>query len=181
MKVLVFFATVEGQTDKIAHFVEKELRKADHAVEMVDANDLTAQVTLDGIDKVILAASVHERRHPKSFEVFLAASQRELEALDTLLISVSLNAAFEEGLEEAKEYVTELKMRTGFTPTMEALVAGAVRTDSYDYFASQIVRHVVLRDKDFDASQGEHEFTDWQALAVTVSGFVNGSELESPG
>ena len=108
MKVLVLFATVEGQTDKIAHFVEKEIRKANHEIEVVDADDLSAQVTFKGIDKVILAASVHERRHPKSFEVFLSASQRELEACDTLLLSVSLNAAFEEGLEEAHEYALSL-------------------------------------------------------------------------
>lgn len=174
MKILILFATIEGQTDKIAHFAEKELRNANHEVVLVDADDLTAQVSFDGIDKVILAASVHERRHPKSFEVFLTASLRDLEACDTLLVSVSLSAAFKEGLEEAKEYVAELEMRTGFTPTVEALVAGAVRTKSYDYFAAQIVRHVVLRDKDYDPSQGEHEFTDWQALSATISRFLKG-------
>ena len=181
MKVLILFATVEGQTDKIAHFIEKQLGKANHEVEMVDADDLTAQVTLDDKDKVILAASVHERRHPKSFEVFLSASQRELEACDTLLISVSLSAAFEEGLEEAQEYVTEMNMRTGFTPDAVALVAGAVRTKSYDYFATQIVRHVVLRGRDYDPSKGEHEFTDWPALTTQVSEFLNGSGPKRPG
>ena len=172
MTVLILFESVEGQTRKIARFAEKEIRKAGQDVVLVDAADRTAPVSFEGVDKVILAASVHERRHPKAFEVFLAASRNELEALRTLLISVSLSAAFPDGLEDAQDYLTELKMRTRFTPDFEALVAGAVRTSRYDYFATQVVRHVVLRGRDYDPGDGEHEFTDWNALAKTLSAFL---------
>ena len=172
MTVLILFETVEGQTRKIARFAEKEIRKAGQEVVLVDAADRTAPVSFEGVDKVILAASVHERRHPIAFEVFLAANRNELEALSTLLISVSLSAAFPDGLEEANEYLIELKMRTRFTPDVEALVAGAVRTSRYDYFATQVVRHVVLRGRDFDPGDGEHEFTDWKALETTLSEFL---------
>ena len=41
-------------------------------------------------------------------------------------------------------------MRTGFDPTQETLVAGAVRLGSYDYFQSQIVRHVALKGHDVE-------------------------------
>ena len=131
-----------------------------------------AAISFEGIDAVILAAPVHERRHPKAFEVILAGDREELEERDTLLISVSLSAAFSEGLEEANAYVIEMKMRTGFTPDVELLVAGAVRTNRYDYFATQVIRHVVLRGRDYDPLAGEHEFTDWQSLASKISKFL---------
>ncbi len=173
MKVLILFATVEGQTGKIARLAEEEVRKAGHDAALIDVSDKTTSVSFDGVDKVILAAPVHERRHPRAFEVFLASNRKELEARGTLMLSVSLSAAFPEGRGEAQEYLTEMEMRTEFKPDKEALVAGAVRTSRYDYFASQVVRHVVLRDRDYTPGAEEHEFTDWNALARTVSGFLS--------
>jgi len=89
------------------------------------------------------------------------------------MISVSLKAAFPEGQEEAQDYLTEMKMRTGFEPSQEALVAGAVRTGSYDYFQNQIVRHVVLSGHDVELMDGVKEFTDWDSLGKRVTYFVN--------
>lgn len=172
MNVLIIFATVEGQTGKIAGFVEQEVRKANHDVVSVDISDAVEPVSFEDIDKVILAAPVHERRHPMAFEIFLSGRQSELADLQTLLISVSLSAAFPEGFEEANEYVIELKMRTGFSPEAEALVAGAVRSTQYDYFAREVVRHVVLRGRDYDPTLKDHEFTDWQALSATLADFL---------
>ena len=88
------------------------------------------------------------------------------------MLSISLSAAFPEGLEDAQDYLTEMKMRADFEPDEELLVAGAIRTNKYDYFASQIVRHVVLRGRDFDADAGEHEFTDWEKLTSKIKAFL---------
>ncbi len=171
MNILIIYESIEGQTEKIARFVQEQVRNSGHEAALFNAGDAIAPLSLEGIDKVILAAPVHERRHPREFEVLLAAGKRDLEGIRTLLISVSLSAAFPEGLEEAGEYLTELKMRTDFTPDSELLVAGAVRTGKYDYFASQIVRHVVLRDREADATE-EHDFTDWAALSKSVAEFL---------
>lgn len=173
MTVLIVYATVEGQTGKIARFVEEEVRKSGRDVARVDASDPAADISLDGVDTVILAAPVHERRHPDAFEVAVAAQRGALAERRTLMLSVSLSAAFPEGMDEAREYLVEMEMRTGFAPDAEALVAGAVRSRQYDYFATQLIRHVVLRDRDFDSASGEHEFTDWDALRDTVIGFLN--------
>jgi len=172
MTVLIVYATEEGQTARIARFVEAELRKAIYATRVADAMDEKMEISFDGVDTVILAAPVHERRHPKPFEKFLATHRDALGCRRTLLLSVSLSAAFPEGLEEAEDYLLEMKMRTRFTPDAEALVAGAVRISEYDYFASQVVRHVVLRDRHFDPTKGQHEFTDWDGLRETVSAFL---------
>lgn len=174
MKITILFATIEGQTGKIAHFINDRLQAQGHDVTLVDlsSEDDDAGDSLDA-DRFILAASVHERRHPKPFEVTLAARRADLSAKPSLFLSVSLNAAFPEGQEEARDYVTEMCMRTGFTPTEDMLVAGAVRHSRYDYFASQVVKHVVLRDQSADAGD-EQEFTDWDAVAARVLAFAAG-------
>lgn len=178
MQVLIAYATVEGQTAKIARFVMQELRRLGHRVRRADI-DAPSEISFEGVDRVILAAPVHQRRHPRTFEAFVVGQKRELERRKTLLMSVSLSAAFPEGLELAQDYLIELKMRTGFTPTAELLVPGAVRTSEYDYFATQVIKHVVLRDKSYDIGVGTHEFTDWRALSLEIEKFAN-QEEQSP-
>ncbi len=172
MNVMVIYATIEGQTGKIAKFVANLVRDAGHQVSIIDSHDKVSDLELEGIDAVILAAPVHERRHPLPFEVVLSANSKELEKRRTLMLSISLNAAFPEGREEAQEYLTEMKMRAEFTPDEEMLVAGAIRSDKYDYFASQIVQHVVLRGREVDANADGHEFTDWDALTAKIGAFL---------
>jgi menaquinone-dependent protoporphyrinogen oxidase len=172
VKVLIVFETVEGQTRKVADFVETQIRSAGHDVQLFNTDDKLGLVSFDSIDRVVLAAPVHERRHPKKFEVFVSTSLSELKARPTLLISVSLKAAFPEGHEEAQDYLTEMEMRTGFEPNKEALVAGAVRTSSYGYYESQIVENVALAGHKVELIDGVREFTDWDALGAQIKAFL---------
>ncbi|WP_299750472.1 flavodoxin domain-containing protein [uncultured Tateyamaria sp.] len=172
MTILIAFGTVEGQTRKIAQFVDEQLRKAGQETVLFDTDERTEGLEFDGVDKVILAASVHERRHPKPFEIFVASSRQDLAKRPTLLLSISLKAAFPDGREEAQDYVDEMKLRTGLTTTRELLVAGAIRSDSYDFYASQVLHHVVLSDQTFDPSARDYEFTDWDELGSCVADFL---------
>ncbi|SFJ14784.1 flavodoxin domain-containing protein [Jannaschia pohangensis] len=172
MDILIVFSTVEGQTRKIADFIGQRCRSAGHAVHMFNTDEKRGAASFDGVDAVILAAPVHERRHPEAFETFVAASRGELKTRRTLLISVSLKASFSEGLEEAQDYLAEMEMRTGFEPDAELLAAGAVRTSSYGYFETQVVRSVVLNGRDIDLIDGVREFTDWDALSAAVDAFL---------
>lgn len=180
MKVVIAFASIEGQTAKIARFVEAEARNAGFETRLVNIRDEDANVAFAGVDIVILAASVHERRHPEAFESFLVDARDQLAARPSLLLSVSLSAAFPEGREEAEDYVIELKARTKIDPDAEMLVAGAVRGTQYDYFAQQVIRHVLLRGRDLDPNGAEHEFTDWAALAKGVSAFLGKCRARLP-
>lgn len=172
MSILIAYATVEGQTEKIARFVETRIKENGERVTVYATSQEPGEIAVEDFDKVILAASVHERRHPADFEVFLTANRDQLDRRKTLLLSVSLSAAFPEGLEEAQDYVDEIKMRTELDPDVEVLVAGAVRKKRYDYYATQVLRHVVLRGRNFDPNVQEHEFTDWDSLGDTVDAFV---------
>ncbi len=172
MNIMIIYASIEGQTAKIAAHLRDQLSTAGHIVSLFDTADRMAHVDLDGIDKIILAAPVHERRHPPNFELLLNASSDALEALPSLMLSISLNAAFVDGREEAEDYIQEMVMRTGFKPTQSAIVAGAVKTGSYDYFATEVVRHVLLGDRPYDPNDGDREFTDWDALDQTVTAFL---------
>ncbi len=174
MPVLIAFASIEGQTKKMANFIEKIAREYSSSVQLMDTSDPMATVEFDDVDRVILIAPVHERRHPQMFEAFVACENTALDARRTLMISVSLSAAFPKGLEDAQDYLEEMKMRTELDPDTEMLVAGAIRSRNYGYYETQVLKHVVLRGRNFDPAAQEHEFTDWVALGDGVAAFLEG-------
>lgn len=171
MKVLILYASIEGQTAKIARFVKDGVEDLGHEATLINADD-PVELPFEGTQAVVLAAPVHQRRHPRNFEALLSARKDDLAARKVLMLSVSLNAAFPEGRDEAADYLLEMKMRTGLAPNAEMLVAGAVRTSEYDYFARQVVQYVVMRGREYDRRAEEHEFTDWDALATALGGFL---------
>jgi menaquinone-dependent protoporphyrinogen oxidase len=172
MSVLIIYATVEGQTGKVAKAAADHVRAAGMEPVLFDASDELAPLSFEGVTHVILAAPVHERRHPRSFETLLAASREDLAARKVLMLSISLSAAFPDAMEDAQDYLVEMKMRTGLAPDAEALVAGAIQAASYDWFETQVLRHNVLSGRSFDPEDGPHDFTDWDALAKTVRDFL---------
>jgi menaquinone-dependent protoporphyrinogen oxidase len=172
MKALIVFETVEGQTRKIVDFVAQQMRSAGYEVQLFDTHDRLETLSFEGIGKVVLAAPVHERRHPAGFETFIATNLDGLKARNTLLISVSLKAAFLESIDEAQDYLIEMKMRTRFEPDKEILAAGAVRTKSYDYYESQIVKTVALEGRKVALVNGVREFTNWDDLGADVADFL---------
>ena len=176
MTVLIAFGTVEGQTGKIARFVADFVEDFGQKAVLLETTAEDVSADWSTVTSVVLAASVHQRRHPEPFEVFVAANQNELDARRTLLLSVSLAAAFPEGEEDANDYAEEMCMRTELDPDAVMLVAGAIHARSYDYFASQVLRHVVLRGRNFDPSVQEHEFTDWDALKAGLEAFLEGHQ-----
>lgn len=170
MSVLIVYDSVEGQTEKVAGFVRDTLEAAGKSVSLVNIATDPA-VDFEGVAHIILAAPVHERRYPDSFEVFAAGRRSKLAEIPTLMLAVSLAAAFPEKHSDAEDFQDEFEMRTGFKPGEVEYVAGAVKPSSYGFFEAQILRFVVLRGEPVDPHE-EREFTDWDRLKTRVTGFV---------
>ncbi|WP_170325598.1 flavodoxin domain-containing protein [Ruegeria arenilitoris] len=175
MTVLIAFATVDGQTEKIARFISNIATKSGYNTKVINTDELPGNVSLDDVVKVILLAPVHERRHPESFEAFVTSQKDALTKRRSLVLSVGLKAAFASGREEARDYLNEMLLRTGFEPNATALVAGAVRPENYGYFEREIVKHVVLLGQKIDPRNGVREFTDWDELTSIVMDFLGGN------
>jgi menaquinone-dependent protoporphyrinogen oxidase len=172
MKVLIAYATIEGQTRKIAEKIADQIRERGHVAESVDMERTRRNISVNDFDAVIIAASVHQQHHQDTVESFVGAHRAALEAKPTMFLSVSVSAAFDEGRGDAKNYITRFIEQTGWTPGVSVPIAGALRTDEYDYFQQQILEHVVLKNRKIDHTEREHEFTDWKELADAVKAFL---------
>jgi menaquinone-dependent protoporphyrinogen oxidase len=167
MRTLIAYGTSEGQTRKIAEVVATRVQELGHDAHLFDTASLE-DIDVASYDKIVVAASVHHERHQGSVEVFVMASLAELQKRPTLFLSVSLAAAFPEGVADAQRYANVFLRNTGWKPTTSLLVAGALRYDEYDYFKAQIIQHVVLKCREVEGAKGDYEFTNWEGLFEAV-------------
>jgi menaquinone-dependent protoporphyrinogen oxidase len=80
--------------------------------------------------------------------------------------------ALEEGETEAQQYVDRFISVTRWQPRMTLLLGGALRFTEYDYFQEQIVKFVVVKRSGAANTERDCEFTDWNALAGFIDGFL---------
>lgn len=169
MRVLIVYATTEGQTRKIARHCAAQLLNAGHSVEVIEAAAAEPEDT-EGVDAVILAGSLHISRFQTELAAFAKAAATTLNAMPTLFLSVSLAAAGDDpddwtGLDKAVE---GFKNDTGLATPRVVHVAGAFRFTEYDFFRSWAMRWIASRKGVEVDPHADLEMTDWPALDTAL-------------
>jgi menaquinone-dependent protoporphyrinogen oxidase len=165
MKILIVFASTEGQTRKICAHALDHLTAQGHSVALVPA-DSAKDIRPESFDAVLLAASVHARKYQASLIDYATRHAATLNGKRTLFLSVSLAAAGTDPAEHADldKIAGELAETTGWTPTRTEQVAGAFRFMEYDFLKYWAMRWIE-KEKDPDVPPGtDREYTDWDAL-----------------
>ena len=173
-KILIVYASTEGQTRKIARYCADRLMAIGHSVEMLRAADDDGG-TLGQADAVILAGSVHMGHLQKELADFATAHVGELNERPTLLLQVSLAIAGgdEKELADLDRIAAEFCDKAGLRPLSIHQVAGAFRFTQYDFFKSWAMRYIAAKmDQDVDP-HADREYTDWAKLADIVKDFVS--------
>ena len=92
MRILVLYATTEGQTRKIARHVMAVLSGIGHGVELMNVTE-SEGVDLSRYDRAVLAGSLHAGGYQAALAGFARAQAARLNAMPTLFLPVSLSAA----------------------------------------------------------------------------------------
>ncbi|MCB1333244.1 MAG: protoporphyrinogen oxidase [Roseivivax sp.] len=174
MKILVAYASTDGQTRKIGRAVADWCADAGHAVELLPLAD-AGDIDLSRFDAVVLAASVHVGHYQKALTEFCAAHAAALGAMPDLFLSVSLAAAGHnaEDWQGLEKILADFAAATGWTPNAVEQVAGAYKPSQYDVFRRFVMRRILAsRDPDADPS-ADIEYTDWAALKQRLVGWID--------
>ncbi|MFZ1812954.1 MAG: flavodoxin domain-containing protein [Rhizobiaceae bacterium] len=173
MLVLVAYATVEGQSRKIASHMAETLEKSGHQALLVDLNG--PGFALPGtFDRAILCGSIHIGRYPPALVSFVSNWKSELMARPCALVTVSLAIASEvaEEVREAQAFPLVLASTTGFKADMLHHAAGALKYLEYDFFKRWMMRRIATKEGGPDDVSKDHELTDWKALDAFVADFI---------
>lgn len=164
-RILLLYATTEGQTALIAERIARKLRDREHGVEMLPAD--TAQTDLDpeAYDGVIIGASIHYGRHPAYLRKLIRRLGGALAARPSAFFSVSLSAGGPRPkLAAAQRYMDKFLRQTGWQPQLSASFAGAVKYSVYGPIKRRVmIVFVGLGGGETDTTR-DYEYTDWAAV-----------------
>jgi len=181
MKLLIAYATNEGQTRKIAQHIADRCVDHGNAVELMGLADANA-IALSRFDAAILGGSLHTGHYQKLLSEFAADHVTALDALPTLLVSVSLAAAGHDAEEwrGLDAILSDFQEATTWTPGQVVQVAGAYKPSDYDVFRRFIMRRIIAK-KDPEADlDWDKEYTDWDALDGVVDTWLAEVAAQEP-
>ncbi len=169
MKILIVYATTDGQTRKIARLCADRLADEGHAVELLHATDADSP-GLSRFNGVILSASLHVGGFQTALAAFASSNAAELNRLTTLFLPVSLSAAGDdkEDWDGLNDCVAKFLKQTGWTPTQTVHVAGAFKFTEYDFFRAWAMRRIAAQKGEVVEPHADKEYTDWSALGVAI-------------
>lgn len=177
MRILILYATVEGQTRKISQTIATRLERAGHTVTLAEANQV-GYVDPGWGDATILCAPIHIGHYPTPFVHFVKNWKDVLNSTPSALVSVSLSAASDDPEEraEAARFPKKLEEVAGWAPAFIYNCAGALRYTQYDYFKQWMLKRIAAKEGGPTDTTKDHEFTDWSALADFIDGFIAEAE-----
>ena len=163
MTILLTFQTHEGQTERIAGRIERDLVERGFDVELVkvaDAPDPT------GYQAVAIGAPVRFERHGRPITRFLRRHADALSEVPTALFQVSMTSACtdQKHVAKADELVRRLLDRTGVQIDVVAKFAGSLRYSQYGWVTSRIMRAIAEREGHATDTSRDYEYTDWHAV-----------------
>ena len=134
-RILLLYASVEGQTTLIAERIAQTLREGAHSVDMLSADTNPAKLNPAAYAGVIIGASIHYGHHPAYLRKLLRRHGSVIAARPSAFFSVSLSAggprpkpaAAEAGLSGiGNRAALQASMRTQTLPcTMPCCMRGA--------------------------------------------------------
>lgn len=178
---LVVYGSTDGQTRKIAGFIAEALQARGLKVDLVDSATPSAEAVQPRYAAAVLAGSLHEHLHQKSLQHFALANAGWLNAIPTLFLSVSLEAAMPDAVDrhQARHHLQCFLDVTGLKPLRAEPISGALRYTQYDWLRRTMVRLIARQMGASTDTAHDCEYTDWDALERTVDEFVEAAKLAS--
>ena len=169
-RIVLLYASVEGQTKLIAERIARTLREQGHSVDLVPTN---AQADFAAYDGVIIGASIHYGSHPAYLRALVRRQRDAIAARPNAFFSVSLSAGGPRPKPAAAQrYIDKFLRKTGWQPQLVASMAGAVKYSVYGPIKRRVmIVFVGLGGGETDTSR-DYEYTDWPAVAQFAGEFA---------
>ncbi|MDS0293668.1 flavodoxin domain-containing protein [Halogeometricum luteum] len=174
--ILIVYGTGEGQTAKVAAFVESVL--ADRGFDVTTRHVFeTDDADIEAFDAVLVGSSVNNRAHRPEVVAFVERHRETLATLPTGFFQLSLASAVSTkwARDGALGFVDGLTESTGWAPDRVGLFAGALTFSRYGRAQRTLFKlAAIVMGLDGDTTR-DYEYTDWadvERFAVEFGEFV---------
>lgn len=165
-RLLIVYATSEGQTARIADRLALLLRES--GVDVIEVNIHDEQPDPSRFDAVVIGASVHGGSFQAEARQYAERNRKTLSGMPSWFFGVSLSEA---GTHPPMDHPTATRTieaflaETAWTPRGWLSVAGAVKYREYSWLKRQLMKSIVAKygPGDTDTSR-DYEYTDWAAV-----------------
>lgn len=166
MKILVLYATMEGQTAKIAEHLADALRNEKHQVTTQPTEHLPVNFNLDAFDAVMIGGSIHMSRYPGYLKKFASQHCDWLNNVPSAFFTVcmGINSQDEKSRKQAIAYGEHFIKETDWQPALTATFAGAVKYTQYNFLTRFIMKMISKHEGVSTDTSRDHEYTDWDAV-----------------
>jgi menaquinone-dependent protoporphyrinogen oxidase len=158
-RILVVYATTDGQTAKVARELGVRLREGGHDAEVrIAARDLDGPEDYAG---VIVAASLHARHYQSSVRDWVRRHAAALGRTPSAFVCVCLTVRDPAGAPGLAKVNAAFFQDCGWTPASVKPVAGALLYRQYGWLKRWMMKRIVAsKGGDTDTSRN-YEYTDW--------------------
>lgn len=174
--MLIIYGTIEGQTRKIARFMEEVLQDEGHKVTL--ANAIDEPPSAENYDAVLIGSSIHIHKYNSAVRHYVSRHYEALNNKPSAFYSVCMAVASElpEEHEEADHIAENFLDQTGWKPMMVQQIAGALKYTQYDFFKKWIMRRIAKKEGGSTDTSMDHEYTDWEAVRQFALDFAEKAE-----
>jgi len=173
-KILVPFITSEGHTEKVAHYICRVLDDEGYTAEAVQIKKSSDSLSFEGIDGVILGASIHAGRYKN---ILLKCVKNNRDALLQVplaffVVCLSANDESDKGRKEVERYIAKFTATTGLEPQVTTGVAGALAYVKYNTITRMLMKKISKESGLPTDTSKNYEFTNWDDIRVFVKEFL---------
>jgi len=175
MRAAIFYATREGQAERVAQHIAIHLRAHNILADVIDVKDLHGTIEWPAYNQAYVVASVHTGHHEKEMVRFVRRFKDELVERHAPFLSLTLSQAGAEmptstlvqretARGDALRMISDFMKDTGWRPAHVLPVAGALMYSKYNFLMKWIMKRIA-HSAGFDGPPTrDYEFTNWPAV-----------------
>ena len=163
--ILILFATIDGQTERIARQIGATLDREGHAVTFKAEHEPGLTRALEEAHAVIVGGGIRVGHHSRHLVKLVHDYRGSIAARPNAFFSVCLSAGGPGARPAAAiGYIDDFVRATGWQPAAIASFAGALRYTRYNPFIRFLMKLIMGATGGETDTSADYEYTDWAAV-----------------
>ncbi|MGL2994093.1 menaquinone-dependent protoporphyrinogen IX dehydrogenase [Flavobacterium sp. TSSA_36] len=168
--ILIVYASVDGMTKRICHYIQENLIQNNHAVDVVSIDDFNHAI--EDYDKIIIASSIRYGKHHPKIITLIEGDAAVLNTKKSAFISVNLVARKpEKRAADTNPYVIKFLKTIAWKPELVGVIAGKLDYPHYGFWDRIMIQLIMWITKGPTDPHTVIEYIDWEQVDKFVKTF----------